>query len=59
MAVSTLKNLGFSWEEKVKFGRGELVLHKMRVRAKTANVAKVNEKKFWMSDQDTCSGCYQ
>ncbi|MPC91196.1 hypothetical protein E2C01_086215 [Portunus trituberculatus] len=56
-AVSCLRKLCFG-EEKMRFGRGEVVFYRMKIRSKIANVAEVNEEKveggvktFWVTTE--------
>ena len=44
IAVSSLRNLCFGKEEKVRFRGGEMMFHRMKIRAKTANVAEIEKK---------------
>ena len=44
-AVSSCRHLGLSKEEKMGFRRGEVVFHRRKIRAKTANVTKMSEEK--------------
>ena len=46
--VSCLRHLCFS-EEKMRFSGGQVVFYKLKIRLKTANVAKV--------DGEKCEGC--
>lgn len=41
-AVSSLRQLSFGEKKKMRFSRGEMVFHRLEVRAKTANVAEIN-----------------
>ncbi|MPC15541.1 hypothetical protein E2C01_008337 [Portunus trituberculatus] len=43
--VSCLRLLCFGGEKKMRFSRGEVVFHRLKVRSKTVNVAEVNEEK--------------
>ncbi|MPC60396.1 hypothetical protein E2C01_054440 [Portunus trituberculatus] len=54
--VSCVRQLCFSEEKKMRFSRGEVVFHRLEIRSKTTNIAKVNEKvkgdvkKFWIAN---------
>ncbi|MPC59543.1 hypothetical protein E2C01_053568 [Portunus trituberculatus] len=43
--VSCLRQLYFGEEKKMRFRRGEVVLHRLKIRSKTANVGEVNVEK--------------
>ncbi|MPC81614.1 hypothetical protein E2C01_076240 [Portunus trituberculatus] len=43
--VKCLRQLCFG-EEKMRFSRGEVVFHRLKIRSETANVAEVNEEKL-------------
>ncbi|MPC46861.1 hypothetical protein E2C01_040591 [Portunus trituberculatus] len=43
--VSSLRQLCFSEEKKMRFSRGEVVFHSLKIRSKTAKVAEVNVEK--------------
>ncbi len=45
VAVSSPRNLCFGDEEKMRFSGGEMVLHRMKIRTETANVAENYQKK--------------
>ncbi len=42
IVVSSPRNLSFGVEEKVRFLEGEVMLHRMEVRAKAANVVEMD-----------------
>ena len=43
-AVSSLKQLGFSEEKKMRFRGGEVIFHRLKIISKTANVAEIDVK---------------
>ncbi|MPC18792.1 hypothetical protein E2C01_011686 [Portunus trituberculatus] len=53
--VTCLRQLCFGEEKKMRFSKGEVVFHRLKIRSKTVNVAEVNEEKveggvktFWV-----------
>ena len=45
VTVSCLRHLCFSEKQKMRFSGGEVVIYRLRIRSKTANVAEVNGEK--------------
>ena len=45
-AVSKLRHLSFGEEKKVRFRGEKVVFHRLKVRAKAANVAEIKNKKI-------------
>ena len=45
VTVSYLRHLCFSEKKKMKFSGGEVVFYRLKIRSKTANVAKVDGEK--------------
>ena len=45
-AVSSLRQLCFSWEEKMTFCGEEMMFHMLEVRSKSMNVAEIKRKKY-------------
>ena len=45
VTVSCLRHLCFSEEKKMRFSGGEVVFYRLKIRSKTANVAKVDGEK--------------
>ena len=45
-AVSCHRHLSFGEEEKMRLRGGEVMIHRLEIRSKTANVAEVNVEKF-------------
>ena len=45
VTVSCLRRLCFSEEKKMRFSGGEMVFYRMKIKSKTANVAKADREK--------------
>ncbi len=54
VAVSSHRNLSFSEEKKVRFRGGEVMLHRVEIRAKAPNVAEMNRERAGGGIRTSC-----